>query len=241
MRRPRRATRTMRPEYLRVFLSRRCCGRRFLWTWKVGASGQVYSRFMFIAVVFAASLGLQDAPVLGQVRTEEDNSSEQDTTTDPNANSGIIGNRAGVSIQAVDMLERLAATSAASGLDVLGKKSAIPNHGRRCWARKPAQRLRFVSLPRLEKMATRRVDAGEPLTSEMQCLAGLFRADFLFVYPETGDVVIAGPADKWRRDEKGPSAVGSGGAARPSARRFNCCPASVSLWRNGRQRNRLLD
>jgi hypothetical protein len=61
--------------------------------------------------------------------------------------------------------------------------------------------LRFVSLPRLEREIARRQEAREPLESAMLTLAGLQRAQYIFVYPESGDLVLAGPAGDWRVDD----------------------------------------
>lgn len=64
-------------------------------------------------------------------------------------------------------------------------------------------RLRKVSLVRLEKAIRARLAAGQKPTDEMLCLAGLTRLRNVFVYPESGDVVIAGPAEGWGRDLSG--------------------------------------
>jgi hypothetical protein len=69
-------------------------------------------------------------------------------------------------------------------------------------ARTPSQ-LRYVSLPRLEREIARRQAAREPLDAAMLTLAGLQRAKFVFVYPETGDLVLAGPAGDWFVDPAG--------------------------------------
>jgi hypothetical protein len=37
----------------------------------------------------------------------------------------------------------------------------------------------------------------------MQTLAGMVRIKYLLLYPETGDIVLAGPAGGWRRDAEG--------------------------------------
>ena len=37
----------------------------------------------------------------------------------------------------------------------------------------------------------------------MQTLAGLQRIKYILVYPQTGDIVLAGPAGDWRRDAEG--------------------------------------
>ena len=62
--------------------------------------------------------------------------------------------------------------------------------------------LRKISLPRLEKQLELRAAAGKGPTVEMGLLAGLRRIEYVFVYPETGDLVIAGPAGPWRLDDE---------------------------------------
>lgn len=136
--------------------------------------------------------------VLAQITTE-------DTTAvvDPPTTNGqsVIGNTAGVSINAFDAVRSLSSTFAGGELNSQRKPSAGARL--RACPRKPVRRLRFVSLPRLERVAMQRIAAGDFLTDEMKYLAGLVRADYLFVYPETGDVVIAGPAGDWRRAKNG--------------------------------------
>jgi hypothetical protein len=63
--------------------------------------------------------------------------------------------------------------------------------------------LRYISLPRLERDIARRHAAGEALDPAMLTLAGLRRAQYVFVYPESGDLVLAGPAGDWRIDVDG--------------------------------------
>jgi hypothetical protein len=50
-------------------------------------------------------------------------------------------------------------------------------------------------LNRLEAVVAQRVATGQGLTNEMRYLAGLTRIENVFVYPDTGDIVIAGPAE----------------------------------------------
>ena len=45
---------------------------------------------------------------------------------------------------------------------------------------------------------------GREPSEAMQTLAGLRRIKYILVYPETGDIVLAGPAGDWRRDARGP-------------------------------------
>lgn len=60
--------------------------------------------------------------------------------------------------------------------------------------------LRKVSLTRLEKAIS---DNGGVLTDEMRYLAGLQRLRYVFLYPESGDIVIAGPAEGWAPEADG--------------------------------------
>jgi hypothetical protein len=60
--------------------------------------------------------------------------------------------------------------------------------------------LRYVSLPRLEKQVQLLWAAGLPPNEAMRTLAGLRKIKYLFVYPDEGDIVLAGPAGDWRAD-----------------------------------------
>lgn len=71
--------------------------------------------------------------------------------------------------------------------------------------------LRKVSLNRLEKEVQMRLAAGRPLDQEMLVLAGLKRVQYVFLYPETGDVVLAGPAGDWAFDREGRVVSAEGG------------------------------
>lgn len=64
-------------------------------------------------------------------------------------------------------------------------------------------KLRLISLPRLEREIIRRQDAHEKLDPAMLTLAGLQRIEYVFVYPETNDLVLAGPAGDWQIDPVG--------------------------------------
>jgi hypothetical protein len=57
--------------------------------------------------------------------------------------------------------------------------------------------LRKISLTRLERELQLRAALGRPVEEELQTLAGLERITHVFVYPESGDVVLAGPAGDW--------------------------------------------
>ena len=59
--------------------------------------------------------------------------------------------------------------------------------------------LRKVSLNRLEAAIAARLAKGEGVDEEMQALAGLTSIEYVFFYPETNDIVVAGPAEGFLR------------------------------------------
>lgn len=65
--------------------------------------------------------------------------------------------------------------------------------------------LRLVSLPRLEAHVKSLLAEGKAIPEDVASLAGLNEIHFLFVFPETHDVVIGGPASDWKIDENGRS------------------------------------
>jgi hypothetical protein len=76
--------------------------------------------------------------------------------------------------------------------------------------------LRKVSLVRLERAIAELQESDKPIPESMQYLAGLQRIDFVFVFPETKDLVIAGPAEAFAPDASG--RVISVGSGRPVLR-----------------------
>jgi len=66
-----------------------------------------------------------------------------------------------------------------------------------------ASKLRKVSLPRLEAALRRRIEAGEKPTDTERHLAGLTRLRYVFLFPDTRDIVIAGEAGAWVEDGVG--------------------------------------
>ena len=67
---------------------------------------------------------------------------------------------------------------------------------------KPSK-LRKISLNRLEAAIRARIERNMPPTEEMQYLAGMTRLKYVFFYPETKDIVFAGPAEGWAADPSG--------------------------------------
>jgi hypothetical protein len=63
--------------------------------------------------------------------------------------------------------------------------------------------MRKVSLTRLEKYVQLALASGRPPSEAMLNLAGLEKIKYVLVYPDTGDLVLAGPASAWRTDQEG--------------------------------------
>lgn len=61
-------------------------------------------------------------------------------------------------------------------------------------------KLRKVSLNRLEAAIAEQISAGVGITDEMKALAGLTSVQYVFFYPDTNDIVIAGPAEGFFAD-----------------------------------------
>lgn len=64
-------------------------------------------------------------------------------------------------------------------------------------------KLRKISLTRLEALIAERAAQGQQPTEDMLALAGLTRVQYVFFYPETKDIVIAGPAEGYMTDPTG--------------------------------------
>lgn len=63
--------------------------------------------------------------------------------------------------------------------------------------------LRAVSLKQLEAALAKAHAEHQPVPQEVTYLAGLQRVQYVFVYPERNDIVIAGPAEGWKIDALG--------------------------------------
>ena len=55
--------------------------------------------------------------------------------------------------------------------------------------------------------------ATEPLSDDMKYLAGLQHIQYVFVYPELGDIVLAGPGEGWKINQAAVGVVFSSGDA----------------------------
>lgn len=106
----------------------------------------------------------------------------------------------GVYVDASGELKRALRPQVARGLAVERLASLVAAENKNPKLTAP---LRKISLPRLEKHVQLALAAGRQPDEEMLNLAGLERIKYVLVYPETGDLVIAGPAGPWRFDGGG--------------------------------------
>lgn len=127
------------------------------------------------------------------------------TTTDPvntvNPILDIVGNAGGsadgviVDAKGVLRMHRFGADNPALQRKRLAEARANLNAD----VARPSE-LRKVSLNRLEAAVKAQLAAQQPLTEEMKFLAGMTRVRYLFYYPDTKDIVLAGPAEGWIQD-----------------------------------------
>ena len=104
----------------------------------------------------------------------------------------------GISIDADGLLNKAA-------VDDLGKAARVRAEG---LAKAPAELnqaagLRKVSLRRVEALAEACIKNGKPLPDEIKLLGGLQRIEYVLVYPEQRDIVLAGPGEGWKVDKRG--------------------------------------
>jgi hypothetical protein len=66
-----------------------------------------------------------------------------------------------------------------------------------------AAAMRKVSLRQLESAIAEHRQNGTPIGDEMRYLAGLQRIQYVFIYPEHNDIVLAGPGEGWRLNATG--------------------------------------
>ncbi len=104
----------------------------------------------------------------------------------------------GISINADGLLGK-------ATVDALGKAAQAQAEG---LAKAPAELnqpagLRKVSLRRVEAVVEECVKRGKQLPDEIRLLGGLQRIEYVLVYPEQHDIVLAGPGEGWKVDNSG--------------------------------------
>ena len=119
-----------------------------------------------------------------------------DTLGGPGAISQFAG---GVYVDTTGLLRKLPANTDRALVAVHRAGMEVTNTG----DPRRAAPMRKISLTRLEKEAQMLHAQGRAPSEAMQTLAGLKRIKYILVYPDSGDIVLAGPAGDWRRDAEG--------------------------------------
>ena len=109
----------------------------------------------------------------------------------------VFAQAAGVAVDAAGVV-RLKSTADQSGR-LSKEQQAAARAGLNTQAAKRST-MRCISLKHLEKAIREKNGA---ITDEMRYLAGLLRVRYVFFYPDSGDIVIAGPAEGWTTDPAG--------------------------------------
>lgn len=110
------------------------------------------------------------------------------------------GATSGVAVDAAGVLRRVTANDPTGELARQRIQEALTRLDRDVAHR---SQLRKVSLTRLERVMKQRLADGRGINNEMQHLAGLTRVQYVFCYPQSGDIVIAGPAEAWAEAPSG--------------------------------------
>ncbi len=133
-------------------------------------------------------------------------SSSGSTSSNGQGGSGI----AGVGIDASRLLKCFVDENGVMHKEIMGDPSGQLSQRKREAGRQALNPvlgkkspLRKISLNRLEQALEAIVAGGGRPTEEMRYLAGLTRIQFVFFYPDSGDIVLAGPAEGWFEDLTG--------------------------------------
>jgi hypothetical protein len=112
----------------------------------------------------------------------------------------IDGFEGGVYVDSAGLMKRIQRVTDSSDLVALRSEARLDT-GNRQVSRTSA--LRKVSLNRLERQLQLRAALRQGPDESMRALAGITRVKYVLVYPETGDIVLSGPAGAWREDGEG--------------------------------------
>jgi hypothetical protein len=154
-------------------------------------------RLLLILGMLLGVVTLSAGPVAAQDPNDPNNPGNPNNPNDPNNIAAQVG---GVIVDA-DGVVRMQSFADPTGM--LHRQRAAA--ARAALDPKLTQRspLRKVSLTRLEAALKEKLAGGGQPTDEMRYLAGLTRVRYIFFYPETGDVVLAGPAEGFAADLAG--------------------------------------
>ena len=106
----------------------------------------------------------------------------------------------GIYIDAEGVLHRTSVLSQNERLELLRKEAFAPASSETLSS---TSELRKISLKRLEKTIKKLQADNKPIPADVRYLAGLQKIQHVFFYPESGDVVLAGPAEGWQQVKTG--------------------------------------
>jgi hypothetical protein len=112
----------------------------------------------------------------------------------PGAVAQGVGAVGGIYIDPAGMLRE---TSSLAPADLRRKLNLAGDDGPGSRLVSSASPLRKISLRKLEEAVAELHEQGQPVPAEVRYLAGLTAIKDVFVIPEAGDVVLAGPAEGW--------------------------------------------
>lgn len=108
----------------------------------------------------------------------------------------------GVFLGAPAMLASITLSADNSGLQHAASMARTSNQNQDV---RVSSELRLVSLSRLERHVQQLIESGKEVPADVLCLAGMTEVRFLFMFPESNDVVIGGPAGDWKVAQDGRS------------------------------------
>jgi hypothetical protein len=167
-------------------------------------------RLFAFAALMAGTLSLGTAPAWGQLNGANGangangggaNTNNTNNVNNNNTNTGSLANApAGVIISTEGLLRVRSLTDSSGELTRARMAEARVRLGTAAAKGSP---MRKISLPRLEAAIAECIAIGKQPTDEMKALAGLTRVQYVFYYPESKDIVIAGPAEGFFPDFQG--------------------------------------
>jgi hypothetical protein len=102
---------------------------------------------------------------------------------------GLVG---GVRVDADGVLRNMTLEEQQQQLEMVRRNAVAPSG-----PLTEATPLRCISLRKIQEALLESAKTQQPLSAEMLYMAGLTRIEYVFVYPERQDIVIAGPAEPW--------------------------------------------
>lgn len=102
---------------------------------------------------------------------------------------GVVG---GITVDASGTVRSVSAQEQSGWLAEMRKAVGKPTQGMA-----DQTELRMISLVKLQAKLAEAIAENKPLSEEVLYLAGLQRVEYVFVYPEQKDIVLAGPAEGW--------------------------------------------